>query len=300
MIGNVFIYYDFLLLVHLSPLLITSFFPNATPAESHIITLFLFGASFFVRPIGGIIFGYMADVQGRKIALISTVKWAILPALLIAILPNYTMIGSLATVLFVLLRLAQGLSLGGEFTNAGTYLMEYHARNYGLMSGLLTASGALGSLFGVLLSIICIKYQHDIPWLWRMSFLLSAIIAFWGFNMRAILDEIPIPLKVPHSLLVKHLPLKRLMVILMGMLIGLTIWIPMIYTHFFVVRIEGAHDMIGLHCTLIALCCYVVLTPLCGAIYDRLNNTYLFMMSAALCVIPFNVVGLIIFKKNHC
>lgn len=302
-IGNILDYYDFLLFAHIGSIITPYFFPDVSLKEAHILSLFLFGGSFVIRPIGAIIFGYISDVSSRKLALLNAVKWAIFPALGIACLPGCEQIGFFASCLFVILRLFQGFSLGGEYTNAGTYLMEYNKDHLGLISGILVASGTVGSLIGYAVSVICIFYHNEYPWLWRVAFLIGAIAACWSYGMRHILVEIKQPkahLHSSHTQTEELLWLRRLLVIFFGILVGITNWLPTTYTNFYVTKIRGEPVSKGLMCTLIALLCYIILSPFFGFIADKAKRYRNFMMSAALCALPLSITGFMLLEKGHC
>src|SRR5258708_6393086 len=122
-LGNILEYYDFLLFAHLGFIITPLYFTELSSKQTHILSLLLFGLSFLIRPLGGFIFGRMSDLHGRKVALVQSTKWAILPALALSFLPTYEIIGVTATYLFVAFRILQGVALGGEYPTAGTYLM---------------------------------------------------------------------------------------------------------------------------------------------------------------------------------
>jgi len=145
--------------------------------------------------------------------------------LAITFLPSYEYIGFAASSLFVIFRLLQGFSLGGEYTNSGTYLMEYHKSTRGLVSGCLAASSTIGSMIGLSASAICIFYQETIPWLWRIAFLVGGVAAFWSISMRRSLVDIAPPKNQPDSKTKDdfgYLWLRRLLVIFIGILVGTT------------------------------------------------------------------------------
>lgn len=301
-IGNILDYYDFLLFAHFGPIITPYFFPDINLKESHILSLFLFGGAFIIRPIGGIIFGYISDVFSRKKALLLAVQCAIFPALAIALLPGNHRIGIVASCLFVIFRLMQGFSLGGEYTNAGTYLMEYHKNKRGFVSGCLAASGTIGSLIGLGASAICIVYQAELPWLWRIAFLIGGSAAFWSISMRRFLiDIIPKedPKKTTEKVNFEYLWLRRLLIIFIGIVVGTTNWLPATYTNFYVTKILNQPTTIGIRCTMISLVGYIILSPLMGALADKAKHHEYFMKMASLLVIPLSLCGFLFLKQGH-
>lgn len=298
MLGNILEYYDFLLFAHLGFIITPLFFPNLSSKQTHILSLFLFGSSFVVRPIGGFIFGRISDFLGRKDALVQATKWAILPALLLAILPGYESIGIIATYLFVLLRLLQGVALGGEYPAAGTYLMEYYSENKGLVSGLLAASGTIGSLMGFGLAFLCL--QEGTPtWLWRGAFFLGALGGFYSYYMRKSLVDLNLvgtpQRKSSDTRMYKG---KITLVIGIGVLVGLSVWLPMTYSNFYVTKILGMPLNDGLMATFIALVGYIILTPIFGHISDRFSH-YSFMMVLAFMIVPVSFISFALLLEGY-
>ncbi|MBP9829079.1 MAG: MFS transporter [Proteobacteria bacterium] len=301
-IGNILDYYDFLLFAHFGSIITPYFFPSTNSKESHILSLFLFGGAFVIRPVGGIIFGYISDVFNRKTALLRAIQFAIFPSLAIAFLPSYEYIGLAASSLFVLFRLLQGFSLGGEYTNAGTYLMEYHKKQRGFVSGCLAASGTIGSMIGLGASAICVFYQETIPWLWRIAFLLGGVAAFWTISMRRSLVDIVPPRNQPNQKTKDdfgYLWLRRVLVIFIGILVGTTNWLPATYTNFYVTKILNQPTVIGQQCTMIALVSYIALSPLMGFFADRTKHYEQFMKITALLAAPLSIGGFMLLAREH-
>lgn len=299
LIGNILDYYDFLLFAHFGPIITPYFLPDVKEIELNILNLFLFGAAFAIRPLGSIIFGYISDVISRKMALIHALRSTIFPVVLISFLPGFEYIGLTASCLFVILRLLQGFSLGG-YTNAGTYLMEYHKDKRGLVSGILVASGTIGSLIGFGLSIVCMFYKEEIPWLWRVAFLLGGCIAFWwSFNMKGQLVEVKLQDNNLHPNALSYQGLSRWLTVFIGILVGTTNWLPATYTNFYVTKISNQPTAIGLQCTMIALVGYVFLSPIMGFMADKAKRHEQFMKITALCVVPLSISGFLLLKQGH-
>lgn len=300
--GNILDYYDFLLFAHIGPIIMPYFFPDMGAQKAHILSFFLFGAAFVIRPIGGIIFGYFSDIYGRKMALLNAVKWSIFPALGISLLPGYETIGTTATGLFILFRLLQGFSLGGEYTNAGTYLMEYHKKNLGLVSGILVASGTIGSLVGFGFSIFCLYSQREMPWLWRIGFLFGGLAAFWSFGMRKILIDIETQKLQPIGFSKRNTDnfcLKRFIVFFVGVLVSTTNWLPTAYTNFYVTKIAEESAHVGLQCTMVSLLGYIVFSPLFGLLSDRFNCYRRFLRIASIGILPLSFCGFILLQNGY-
>lgn len=123
-IGNVLEYYDFGVYGFLATVIARKFFPGTDEVASLLATFAAFGVGFLARPLGGIVLGRMGDVRGRKAALVLTIVLMAVGTTGIGLIPDYAAIGVLAPVLLVLCRVLQGLSAGGEWGNATSFIVE--------------------------------------------------------------------------------------------------------------------------------------------------------------------------------
>jgi MHS family proline/betaine transporter-like MFS transporter len=293
--GNILEYYDFLLFAHLGFVITPLFFPNYSSTHTHMLSLALFGISFVIRPIGAWIFGYISDRRGRTTALILSVQWAVFPALGLALLPTYATAGVVAAYAFVFLRLLQGIALGGEYPVAGTYLMETYRNQRGFISGILVASGSVGSLAGLAIAALCL--QPETPdWLWRVAFLLGGIGSLISYRLRRLLAEMYQPLTIAKDI-IPHLGIRRLAVLTIGIL-GVTVWVPFTYSNFYVTKVLGYPASQGLFATFIALVTYISVLPLMGKWYDR-NIPQRFMLWAVAAVCPLTLLAFYLLTHAH-
>lgn len=294
-LGNILEYYDFLLFAHLGFIITPLFFPNHSSTQTHILSLILFGLSFVIRPIGGYIFGQISDKYGRKTALVQSVKWAIFPSIALALLPTFSSIGITGSIIFVVLRLLQGVALGGEYPVAGIYLMEVRKTNQGLLSSILVASGSVGSILGLLMAMACM--QPDAPsWLWRLSFFIGGLGSYMSYFMRSNLGELP-PSQ-DNTTNTRNIGFNRFLVIMIGLLIGATVWLPMTYSNFYVTKILLLPANSGLYASFIALICYIVILPIFGAIYDTTDQKKYIVWSAFLAC-PISISSLYLLSKGQ-
>src|SRR5215211_3153421 len=123
-VGNVLEWYDFAVYGYFAPIIGRHFFPSEDPAVSLIAAFGVFAAGFLMRPVGGLVFGHIGDRVGRKAALTLSVLAMAIPTFLIGLLPGYATLGVAAAVLLVVLRMVQGVSVGGEFTTSVVFLVE--------------------------------------------------------------------------------------------------------------------------------------------------------------------------------
>lgn len=193
--GTAFEWYDFFIFVPLSSIIARTFFADLNEAASYIFALGAFAAGFAFRPIGALIFGRMGDRIGRKSTFLITISMMGVATIAIGLLPTYAQAGVLAPTLFVLLRVIQGLALGGEWGGAAIYIAEHaplHRRGY-LTSwmGPAAAFGLAGALLVTLLVRLAVGEANFADWGWRIPFLVSAILLGLSIWIRLKLQESP-------------------------------------------------------------------------------------------------------------
>ena len=195
-VGTAVEWYDFLIYGTASALVFNKlFFPLSDPALGTIAAFGTYGVGFFARPFGAAIFGHFGDRVGRKAMLALTIVIMGLGTFLIGLLPTYSQIGLLAPVLLVLLRLLQGIGLGGEWGGAVLMVVENAPDK---SRGLLGATVQLGYPIGNLAAIGALTLLAKLPeadflsWGWRVPFLISVIVAGVGLYIRLQLEETPV------------------------------------------------------------------------------------------------------------
>ena len=192
-LGNAIEWYDFALYGHFSLFIGQTFFPKEAPGVAVLAAFAVFSVSFFMRPLGALIFSAIGDRYGRKKALSLSMLGMAIPTAGIGLLPAFADIGYAATALLVLLRLFQGLSLGGEMGGAVTYVLEHTPeRRIGLASSLIQASTCLGLLSGTLISSgisASLTEAQFGAWGWRIPFLLGLLAAWIGLRIRRTMPE---------------------------------------------------------------------------------------------------------------
>lgn len=297
-LGNILEYYDFLLFAHLGAIITPLYFPGLSSKAAHILSLLLFGLSFIIRPLGGFVFGSISDLNGRKAALVKSIKWAIIPTLGLACLPSYETLGIAATTIFILLRLFQGFALGGEYPNAGTYLMEYHKTHQGFVSGLLAGSGTIGSLLGFGMAFLCLQ-ENTPPWLWRVAFLLGGMAGGLSLYMRIHLSEISHPIPQNKAVSRNSVDIMKWIVVLMiGVLVGTSNWLPTTYSNFYITKILDYPVEQGMLATLVALLGYIVFAPLSGILSDRFGN-FNTMLWWSVIAIPVSLIAFFLLSQGN-
>lgn len=181
-LGAVFEWYDFYLYGSLSAIIAAQFFSGVNPTAAFIFALMAFAAGFAVRPFGAIVFGRLGDLVGRKYTFLITIMIMGLSTFIVGILPSYATWGIAAPIILILLRLFQGLALGGEYGGAATYVAEHapHGRR-GFYTSWIQTTATLGLFLSLLVILGTRTWMGEeafAEWGWRIPFLLSCCSPF--------------------------------------------------------------------------------------------------------------------------
>jgi MFS transporter, MHS family, shikimate and dehydroshikimate transport protein len=211
-VGTTVEWYDFQVYGLAAALIFNSqFFPNFDPLAGTLLSFATFAVGFLARPIGAIIFGHMGDRVGRKSTLIATFLLTGVATLLVGFLPNYDAIGVFAPILLVLLRLIQGIGLGGEWGGAVLVMTESEAQT---RRGLLGSLPQLGSPAGLVIATLvfaattaALGQEQFASWGWRLPFLLSIVLVVVGALARFSMPESEAFSKVKRTKAIAAFPL---------------------------------------------------------------------------------------------
>ena len=199
-LGTVFEWYDFYIYGTLAVFFGKLFFPPGNETAGFLSSLALFGVGFSVRPFGAIFFGRIGDLVGRKYTFLVTIVVMGLSTALVGALPTYAQIGFWAPVILVLLRVAQGLALGGEYGGAATYVAEHApAGKRGRFTSWIQTTATLGfflSLAVILGLRTAMSAAHFAAWGWRIPFLVSVLLLGISIYIRLKLQESPVFLEM--------------------------------------------------------------------------------------------------------
>jgi MHS family proline/betaine transporter-like MFS transporter len=196
-IGNVLEWYDFSIYGYFAVSIGRTFFPSAQPVTQVLAAFGVFAAGYLMRPLGGIVTGHIGDRFGRKAALVYSMLAMALPTFLVGLLPGYQTLGLAAPVLLTVLRLIQGLSVGGEATTAFIFLVEQaNPTRRGLLGAVGPGAAETGMLLGsgagaALASLLSADILHE--WAWRIPFLLGPVVALAGVWLRRGVEDVPYP-----------------------------------------------------------------------------------------------------------
>ncbi|WJS96122.1 MHS family MFS transporter [Flavobacterium johnsoniae] len=211
--GTMIEWYDFYIFGSLAVVISTKFFPSDNPTAAFLSTLATFAAGFVVRPFGALFFGRLGDIIGRKYTFMATLLLMGGSTFLIGCIPSYETIGFLAPLLVLILRLLQGLALGGEYGGAATYVAEHApAGEKGYWTSWIQTTATVG-LFISLMVILATKSMLSAEdfdlWGWRIPFWVSVVMVGVSYLIRKNMDESPVFAKAKKEGTTSANPLKE-------------------------------------------------------------------------------------------
>ena len=293
-IGNLVEWYDFYCFAAFSLYFASSFFPAQDPTAQMMSTAGIFALGFFVRPLGGVLFGRIGDRLGRRTALMASVLLMCLGSLIIACAPTYAMAGAAAPAILLIARLLQGLSLGGEYGSSATYLSEMAtARHRGFYSSFQYVT-LIGGQLVALLVLLLLQNVFLTPaelkqWGWRIPFVIGAVLALVALFMRRDLAETKSFEEARKSggemgglrLLAKH---PREVMIVVGLTMGgtLAFYVYTTYMQKFLKLSVGLTDAQTTAVSAATLIFAMLLQPVYGALSDRIGRRPLLLGFAIL------------------
>lgn len=284
-IGNAVEWYDWTIYATFSIYFATQIFPAENEALALLSTFATYSVAFFFRPLGGWLLGRFADLRGRRTAMMLTILLMAAGSLVIAILPTFQQVGWLAPVLLLLARIAQGMSLGGEVSNASAYLGEIApAERRGRYSSFFYISTGVALLLASLLGALLANTLSDdqlASWGWRIPFLIGGALGLIGLWLRRSLAESEMfeenkvkaqELRFPLWKTLTHHPKA------VGQLVGITMVSTLCYYTFFsaltpfATKTRGADDGDVFLALSIATALFIVLQYPMGALSDRIGR----------------------------
>lgn len=212
-VGTLIEWYDFYIFGSLSTILAQQFFPKTNPTAALLSTLATFAVGFIVRPFGALVFGRLGDIVGRKYTFLVTLVLMGGSTFLIGLIPNYDTIGLFAPLLVLLLRVVQGLALGGEYGGAATYVAEHSPEGKrGFYTSFIQTTATLG-LFVSLGVILTVRQSMSADefniWGWRLPFLISAVLVGISIYIRLRMQESPLFAKIKSEGKISKNPIKE-------------------------------------------------------------------------------------------
>ena len=302
-LGTVFEWYDFYLYGSLAGIIAKQFFSGLDAGSAFIFALLAFAAGFIVRPFGAIFFGRLGDMIGRKYTFLVTILIMGVSTFIVGILPNYATIGVAAPVILIVLRLLQGLALGGEYGGAATYVAEHAPMGKrGAYTSWIQTTATLGlmlSLMVILGTRTAIGEAAFADWGWRVPFIVSILLLAVSVYIRLSMNESPAFAKMKAEGKTSKAPLsesfgqwKNLKIVILA-LVGLTagqavVWYSgQFYALFFMtqaLKVDGAAANIYVAISLIIGTPFFILF---GTLSDKIGRKPIIMAGCLLAVLTY-------------
>jgi len=302
--GNLVEWYDFFAYAFTSIYFASSFFPSGDQTSQLLATTGIFAIGFFMRPLGGWLFGWLADTHGRKNSMMVSVLMMCAGSLMIAVMPTYASIGIAAPALLLGARLLQGLSVGGEYGTAATYMSEVASKGsrgfYSSFQYVTIVGGQLLALLTVFALQQTLSPEQLREWGWRVPFFIGAVGAVVAMYMRRSLaetmSEASMHRKEAGSIgaLLSH---KKAVLIVFGLTMGASLYFYTFTTYIQKYLVNTVNIPAATVSTIVTTCLivFMCLQPLFGSLADRIgrkNNYTLFSALAMVFVVPlFNALG---------
>ena len=289
--GNVMEWFDFAVYGFFAPIIGQQFFPNEDPVASLLAAFTVFASGFLARPFGAAFFGHLGDRYSRKIVLRASVYLMGIATVLLGLLPPYASIGVAAPILLTVLRIAQGFSVGGEYTGSIVYLVERAPAgkrgfvggwtNFGAVAGFL-----LGSAMGALISFFC-SPDALASWGWRIPFLLGVSIAAMAAFFRKDLDENPpAPIEGHQFPLVESVKTQwRTMLRICGIILmgNVGFYMMFVYVTTFLSQEIGVPMAEALEINTFSMSALLLVVPIAGWLSDRVGRKPVLLTASVGC-----------------
>lgn len=296
LVGNVMEWYDFAIYGYFAVVIGQQFFPSDDPSVSLIAAFGAFAAGFLARPLGGIVFGRIGDIVGRKRVLTLSVLAMAIPTTLIAFLPTYEMIGIAAPIAIIVLRIIQGLSVGGEYTSSIVFLVERAPKNRRSFFGIWSLWGAvLGILLGsgVGDAVATVLSEEELAsWGWRLPFLFGSLVAVSSILVRRALatdirqNEVSNP--VLHTFTRHHTTVVKVMLLNLGA--AVSFYAAFVYVVTYIKEVDHLPEELALNLNTGSMVILLVFIPLAAWVSDKFGRKPMMMLGAlmmAFGAIPF-------------
>ncbi|RWR01851.1 MFS transporter [[Pantoea] beijingensis] len=298
-IGTALEWYDFTVYNIMAALIFNHvFFPSFDPLVGTILAFSTYAVGYISRPIGGMIFGHLGDVLGRRFVLVTTLVIMGVTTALMGLLPDYATLGIWSPLLLVTLRFIQGVALGGEWAGAVLLSME-HGKDHqrGRNASFAQVGPSCGTLLGtgfITLITVFISAEQFQAWGWRIPFLLSLALVFFGLWLRRSVGETPAFLNMEKNKQTTHTPLKevitrhpRALLIAGGSRIGSDVLyaLVVVFTLTYVTTVLHLPRPLALLATMAGALGNAITVPMFGALSDRWGRRPVYILGALLGVI---------------
>lgn len=290
--GGILEFYVFVLFGFFAPTFGKLFFPTDKPLVSTLFGFGVFAVGFLMRPLGGIIFGYIGDRFGRRTSLYSSLILMGTATLLIGVMPTYETIGIAAPLFIIFARLLQGLSAGGELPGGLIFAIEHADPRYtGFVGASVEASYGAGTVLGALAGFIC-SLPGMPEWSWRIFFIIGFVLSLVGLFIRRYTAETPEfnsiqgeTEKAPLLTGFKSSPKLFVLVITISSFAGITLFLHDVFLPYFLNQLSFMTESYARFCGTLSCWCSVILMPIVGLYSDKTFRLKPMKMGAILLII---------------
>lgn len=292
-IGNILEWYDFTLYAYFAPTIGALFFATEDPVAQLLSAFGVFAGGYLMRPIGSFVFGWLGDRIGRKRMLIISVLLMAIPSAMVGMLPTYDQVGNLAPCLLVVLRLLQGLSVGGEFTGSAIFLVEYAPPG---RRGIVGSTTYLAAGLGMLLASLVGTLVTDLltpesvrSWGWRIPFMVGIVAAGVCIYLRSCAEETPSFRRLQERGAVATSPFlemlvyqRRASITTIGLVSLQTVglYVPSAFLTSWMITVEKVPAPIALAYTSVSILLMVLVIPIAGHVSDRVGRKPVLLTAA--------------------
>lgn len=305
-VGNAIEWYDWNVYVVFAPFFAAQFFNPDDPVSALLATLAIFAVGFVMRPLGGFVFGWLADRHGRRLSMLLAISLAAAGSLMIGLSPTYASVGVVASAVLLLARLLQGVAHGGEIAASHTYITEAAPSDQrGRWASVIYVSGMGAVLVATLLgaTLTGVLSESELyAWGWRVPFIFGGLLGIVAVFLRSRLDETEAYTKVQTdeevtgarpSLLRAMWQNRASVVQVMGLTIGGTVFFYTwaIAAPAYAISVKGVDASAALWAGVAATALLIVLLPFTGALSDRIGrrpNFLIFALGGAAVTFPLN------------
>ena len=293
--GNVLEYYDFTVYAVFALAIGQTFFPSGSHVIQTLSSLSVFAVGFIMRPIGGIIFGYIADKYGRRVSLIISMLGMTITTFTIGLIPGYSDIGYGSPILLVIMRLIQGLCISGEGAGVAIFILEHYQNlRPGFIAGIVHASNIAGTLLASFVGIILEQLFPGLEFAWRFAFILGGIMGIIGFYFRLRVSETPIfemlaekkrTLKMPFTHVIRSSWPAMLITCCLGGSVSSVVYIVKAYINIFYCEVLGFDKTIALIYLSYSSVIMMLIMPFSGYISDHIGRFKMIIIASITIVI---------------